>query len=74
MIDSRPLLVPRKPAFTTTMLRTVAVDSKETIGMDSEHEVRAWCDELGCSYQQLRAAVKAVGPSVDSVCAFLAEH
>jgi len=63
---------PRKPAFRTTSLRTTTLDSRTLIGMDSDFEIRTWCSELGCSYQQLRAAISAVGPSVDRVCAHLA--
>jgi hypothetical protein len=65
----------RKPPFrTTTSLRTVTLDSRTLIRMASDYEVRAWCAELGCSYQQLRRALAAVGPSVDRVCAYLAER
>ena len=65
----------RKPPFrTTTSLRTVTLDSRTLISIDTDYEVRTWCNELGCSYQQLRRAVAAVGPSVERVCAFLAER
>jgi len=71
-MESLLATAPRKPAFRTTSLRTITVDSRTLIGMDSDYEVRVWCGELGCSYQQLRAAIAAVGPSVDRVCAHLA--
>ena len=74
MIASVLALGPRKPPRSTTLLRSVAVDSRHTISFESEHEARLWCYELGCSYQQLRSAITAVGPSVDRVCAYLAEQ
>ena len=57
----------RKPAYRTTAQR-----SADTITLESEYEARAWCASLGCSYQQLRAAVAAVGPSVELVQDYLA--
>jgi hypothetical protein len=67
-------LAERKPSFRTTSLRSVTLDSRTAIRMDSDYAVRAWCSELGCSYQQLRRAVSAVGPSVERVFAHLAER
>jgi uncharacterized protein DUF3606 len=65
----------RKPPYrTSSSLRTVTLDSGTPIHLDSDYGVRAWCNELGCSYQQLRRAIAAVGPSVERVCAFLAEQ
>jgi Protein of unknown function (DUF3606) len=69
-----PAVISRKPPFRTTSLRTVTLDSRTLIRMDGEYEVRAWCNELGCSYQQLQRAIAAVGPSVERVCAYLAEQ
>ena len=62
----------RKPAYRTTAYRTNALRSADTIRLESEYETRAWCASLGCSSQQLRAAVAAVGPSVDLVQDYLA--
>jgi Protein of unknown function (DUF3606) len=67
-------LLSRKPPFRTTSLRTLTLDSRTVIRMDGEYEVRAWCNELGCSYQQLLRAIAAVGPSVERVCGYLAEQ
>jgi len=44
----------------------------ETIDMDSDYETGAWCESLGCSYHQLRAAVAAVGSSPSRVQDYLA--
>jgi hypothetical protein len=73
-MESAPQLGERKPPFRTAFLRSVTLDSRTLIGFDSAYEVRAWCHELGCSYQQLMRAVAAVGPSVEGVCAYLAEQ
>ena len=37
------------------------------INVSQEHEVRYWARELGCSAEELRAAVAAIGNSVDKV-------
>ena len=44
----------------------------DTIDMDSDYETGAWCESLGCSYHQLRAAVAAVGSSPGRVQDYLA--
>ena len=44
----------------------------QALGMSSDYEVRTLCAALGCSYQQLRTAVAAVGPSFDLVQDYLA--
>ena len=65
----------RKPPFrATTSLRTVTLDSRTLIRMDSDYEVRFWCAEFACSFQELRRAVSAVGNSVERVCAYLEER
>lgn len=43
-----------------------------TISLESEHEARAWCDFLKCSYQELRRALATVGNNRASVELFLA--
>ena len=37
------------------------------IGFGQDYEVRYWCNSLGCTLSQLRAAVRAVGNSADAV-------
>ena len=44
----------------------------DLINLGQPHEVRDWCDSLGCSEPQLRAAVAAVGNSASAVRAHLA--
>ena len=46
---------------------------RKLISLDEEHEVRSWTESLGCTPEQLRAAVKAVGNSADAVRAYLAK-
>jgi hypothetical protein len=41
------------------------------ISLEEDYEVRDWTKSLGCTEQQLREAVKAVGNSADAVRAFL---
>jgi len=48
------------------------LNDDETIDMDSDYETGAWCESLGCSYHQLRAAVAAVGSSPSRVQDYLA--
>jgi hypothetical protein len=45
---------------------------RKLISLDEEHEVRSWTQSLGCTPEQLRAAVKAVGNSADAVRKHLA--
>jgi hypothetical protein len=45
---------------------------RKLISLDEEHEVRSWTESLGCTPEQLRAAVKAVGHRADDVRAYLA--
>jgi hypothetical protein len=40
---------------------------RETVSFEHEHEVRFWCNSLGCTRSELRAAVRAVGCSADAV-------
>ncbi len=47
-------------------------DSK-LISLKEDYEVRDWCKSLGCTPEQLRAAVKAVGNSADAVRKHLAK-
>jgi len=52
--------------MTDNTQRTGSPDSRR-INMDQEHEVRYWTNELACTKEQLREAVKAAGTSVASV-------
>lgn len=49
-----------------------ALDRK-LISLKEDYEVRDWCKSLGCTPEQLNAAVKAVGPSADAVRQHLAK-
>jgi hypothetical protein len=40
---------------------------RSQINTGQDYEVRYWSNELGCTSEQLRAAVLAVGPSVEAV-------
>jgi hypothetical protein len=43
------------------------------ISLEQAHELRDWAQSLGCTEQQLRDAVKAVGNSAEAVRAYLAK-
>jgi hypothetical protein len=45
---------------------------RKRISLMQDHEVRDWCMTLGCTEDQLREAVKAVGHSADEVRLYLA--
>jgi Protein of unknown function (DUF3606) len=42
-------------------------DDFKTISMKQEHEVRYWTERLGCSKDELAAAIAKVGNSADAV-------
>jgi len=44
------------------------------ISLDEDYEVRDWCKSLGCTPEELRAAVKAVGNSAEAVRQHLAKR
>ena len=44
---------------------------RKLIALNEDYEVRDWCKSLGCTEEQLRAAVQAVGHSVDKVREYL---
>jgi hypothetical protein len=52
--------------------KETALDRK-LISLKEDYEVRDWCPSLGCTPEQLRAAVKAVGPSAAAVRQHLAK-
>ena len=45
---------------------------RKLISVEQEHELRDWAASLGCTVEQLRAAVKAVGHSAGDVRRYLA--
>lgn len=46
---------------------------RKLISLNEDYEVRDWCNSLGCSPEQLREAVEAVGNSAEAVRAHLAK-
>jgi hypothetical protein len=46
---------------------------RKLISLAQAHELRDWTQSLGCTEQQLRDAVKAVGNSAEAVRAYLAK-
>lgn len=46
---------------------------RKLISLEQAHELRDWTQSLGCTEQQLRDAVKAVGNSAEAVRAYLAK-
>lgn len=44
------------------------------INTSQEHEVRYWTKELGCSPDELRAAVQAAGNQVEKVRAYVQQR
>ncbi len=51
--------------------KKTALDSK-LISLKEDYEVRDWCRSLGCTPEQLRAAVKTAGNSAEAVRKHLA--
>lgn len=45
---------------------------RKLIALNEDYEVRDWTKSLGCTEEQLRAAVKAVGNSAEKVREYLA--
>jgi hypothetical protein len=46
---------------------------RKLIALDEDYEVRDWTKSLGCTEEELRAAVKAVGSSAEKVRDFLSK-
>jgi hypothetical protein len=46
---------------------TRGTQDRSRINMSQEHEVRYWTEKLGCTADELRAAVEAVGPMAEAV-------
>jgi len=40
---------------------------RKLIALEEPHEVRSWTESLGCTEEELRAAVRAVGNSAEKV-------
>jgi hypothetical protein len=47
--------------------KNVAVSDRSRISLNEKHEVRYWIEALGCSEDELAAAVAKVGNSADAV-------
>jgi hypothetical protein len=45
----------------------VGLADRDRINVNEDYELRYWSNKLGCSADDLRAAAKAVGPSVKAV-------
>lgn len=45
---------------------------RKLISLHEDYEVRDWCKSLGCTADELKAAVKAVGNSAEAVRKHLA--
>ena len=45
---------------------------RRLIALNQAHEIQSWTQSLGCTEQQLRDAVKAVGNSAEAVRQYLA--
>ncbi|RYH65007.1 MAG: DUF3606 domain-containing protein [Alcaligenaceae bacterium] len=45
---------------------------RKLISLEQDYELRDWCKSLGCTEDELRAAVKAVGNSAEAVRKHLA--
>ena len=41
------------------------------VNVNEDYELRYWSEKFGCTHDQLRAAVKAVGPMAKDVEAYL---
>lgn len=42
-------------------------NDRKLISLEQDYEVRDWAKSMGCTEEELRAAVKAVGNSADKV-------
>ncbi len=47
---------------------------RSRINVHQEHEVRYWTEKFGVNADQLKAAVKEVGPTASAVEQWLASH
>jgi hypothetical protein len=53
--------------------KTGAAD-RDRINVHEDYELRSWSKKFGCSPEELKAAVKAVGPMAKDVEAHLKSH
>ena len=51
--------------------KTETAQDRKLISINEEYEVRDWARTLGCTEEQLREAVKAVGNSAQAVRVYL---
>lgn len=56
----------------TDDLKKTGLDRK-LISLSEPHELRSWMESFGCTEEELREAVAAVGPSAEAVRAHLAK-
>jgi hypothetical protein len=49
-------------------------EDRKEISLDEHHDVRAWCNALGCDEAQLRLAVQKVGHSAEKVREYLRNY
>ena len=52
---------------------TKTAQDRKLISLKEDYEVRDWSKSFGCTPDQLRSAVKAVGNSADAVRQYLAK-
>ncbi len=52
-------------------VKSKRVFDRTLVSFTEEYEIRYWCNLFGCSRQELRAAVRAVGNDADAVRARL---
>ena len=46
---------------------------RQLVSLNEDYEIRDWTKSFGCTEEQLRAAVKAVGNSAEKVRAYLSK-
>lgn len=63
----------RRAEFFMTDDKTQTSADRKRISIEQEYEVRDWSGTLGCTPEELKAAVKSVGPMADDVRRYLAK-
>jgi len=63
----------RKPVATSTK-PLIGPVNPSTVDVTLYEDIRYWANELGCTPNELRDAVKAAGNSVNAVRDYLAAH
>jgi len=51
-----------------------STEDRVRINVAQAHEIRYWTRELGCTIEELREAVVAVGPFATNVSEYIAKH